>query len=209
MKDYYALRAGEYDRIYTKPERQNDLRRMESWLTETLANRNVLEIACGTGYWTQFYAPNAKNVVGIDSAPETLEIARTRVTPNVRLLQGDAYAPPLIDMHFDAGFAAFWWSHMPRSRIPLFLDRLHATLQPDAKVIFMDNRFVQGSSTPIAEQDGEGNTYQQRQLDDGSTHRILKNFPTAESLLLEIAPYAKTASYHQWPYFWALEYTLE
>ena len=29
---YYAARAGEYDRIYAKPERQADLRAIEKWL---------------------------------------------------------------------------------------------------------------------------------------------------------------------------------
>ena len=57
IKEYYAARAGEYDRIYQKPERQVDLRKIESWLQTTLAGRAVLEIACGTGYWTQFYSP--------------------------------------------------------------------------------------------------------------------------------------------------------
>lgn len=208
MQDYYSARAKQYDRVYSKPERQDDLRCMESWLRTTLANRNVLEIACGTGYWTQFYAPTASNVVGIDSAPETLVIARERVTSNVKLLEGDAYTPPSSDIPFDAAFAGFWWSHIPRSRIKLFLESLHAALQPGAKVIFMDNRFVPGSSTPIFERSEEGDTYQQRRLDDGSTHLILKNFPTADTLLLGIEPYAKTASYHQWRYFWALEYTL-
>lgn len=208
MQDYYAARAQEYDRIYTKPERQDDLRRMESWLSCALAGCNVLELACGTGYWTQFYAPTARDVVGIDSSPETLDVARRRVASNVRLLEGDAYEPPSLDITFDAAFAGFWWSHIPLRRIPAFLDSLHAVLRPGAKVIFMDNRFVPGSSTPIFERTEEGDTYQQRRLDDGSLHRVLKNFPVADALLRDIEPHAKEASYHQWTYFWALEYIL-
>ncbi|PIF90927.1 hypothetical protein CLU86_1824 [Acidovorax sp. 62] len=57
MQDYYAARAKEYDQIYAKPTRQADLRQMEAWLPTVLAGRNVLEIACGTGYWTQFSEP--------------------------------------------------------------------------------------------------------------------------------------------------------
>jgi len=44
--EYYARRAADYDRIYEKPERQDDLRRLESLLVEWLAGRNVLEVAC-------------------------------------------------------------------------------------------------------------------------------------------------------------------
>jgi ubiquinone/menaquinone biosynthesis C-methylase UbiE len=52
MIDYYAARAPEYDSIYAKPERQADLRLIEAWLAEQCAGKQVLEVACGTGYWT-------------------------------------------------------------------------------------------------------------------------------------------------------------
>lgn len=208
MQDYYAARAQEYDRIYAKPERQADLRRMESWLSRVLADRSVLELACGTGYWTQFYAAAARHVVGIDSAQSTLDIARARLPAGVQLLQGDAYHLPRFDAPFDAAFAGFWWSHIPRLRVAGFLQGLHAALQPGARIVFMDNRFVPGSSTPIFERDADGDSFQLRPLDDGSVHRVLKNFPSADELLAAVQPHAAQASYHQWTYFWALEYTL-
>lgn len=208
MQDYYAARAREYDRIYAKPERQDDLRRMESWLPGVLAGRRVLELACGTGYWTQFYDAAAQGVLGIDSAQQTLDIARARLPPSVQLLQGDAYRLPRLDATFDAAFAGFWWSHIPQRRIAGFLHGLHAALQPGARVVFMDNRFVPGSSTPVAERDADGDSFQLRTLDDGSVHRVLKNFPSAEALLAAAEPFAAQASYHQWRFFWALEYTL-
>lgn len=76
-----------------------------------------------------------------------------------------------------------------------------------AKVVFLDNRFVPGSSTPIAESDAEGNTYQLRALADGSTHRVLKNFPDRDALMAIVAPHAAGVGYREWEYFWALEYT--
>jgi len=88
------------------------------------------------------------------------------------------------------------------------LSGLHAALQPGAKIVFFDNRFVLGSSTPISERDVEGNTYQFRQLEDGSTHRVLKNFPSRDELLASVMPHAEACEYREWDYFWALEYTL-
>jgi hypothetical protein len=73
----------------------------------------------------------------------------------------------------------------------------------------MDNCFVSGSSTPISERTSDGNMYQERVLDDGSAHRVLKNFPTADALLSSVEPYSKEIRYHQWTYFWALEYVLK
>ncbi|MEG2816869.1 MAG: class I SAM-dependent methyltransferase [Comamonas sp.] len=215
MQDYYAARAGEYDQIYRKPERQADLRQMEAWLPGVFSGRSVLEIACGTGYWTPFYAPHATRVLGIDSAAETLQIARTRMPaerfPQVQLQLGDAYQPPAHDatgLPFEAAFAGFWWSHIPLERIPAFLQSLHAVLQPGARVVFMDNLYVPGSSTPIAERDAAGNSYQLRPLADGSVHRVLKNFPSREQLLAAVAPWARSSQHHVWEYFWALEYEL-
>jgi len=207
MRDYYAARAEEYDRIYQKPERQADLRKIESWLQATLAGCTVLEIACGTGYWTQFYAPHCAKVIALDSALETLAIARTRTPPErVSFAVGDAYRIPMQSGKFDAGFAGFWWSHVPLDRIREFLRGFHAALRPGARVVFLDNRFVEGSSTPISERDAEGNTFQARRLADGSSHRVLKNFPTREELLRILAPVAGALRYHEWEYYWAVEY---
>jgi demethylmenaquinone methyltransferase/2-methoxy-6-polyprenyl-1,4-benzoquinol methylase len=45
MIDYYAARAAEYDKVYSKPERQTELRQIKQWLPSVLAGRAVLEIA--------------------------------------------------------------------------------------------------------------------------------------------------------------------
>jgi SAM-dependent methyltransferase len=67
MQAYYAARASEYDRVYRKPERQADLRAIEQWVPSRFVAARVLEIACGTGYWTQFIAPVALQVIALDT----------------------------------------------------------------------------------------------------------------------------------------------
>jgi demethylmenaquinone methyltransferase/2-methoxy-6-polyprenyl-1,4-benzoquinol methylase len=207
LQQYYAQRAPEYDQIYRKPERQPDLRAMEAELPPLFAGRSVLEIACGTGYWTQFIAPVAQRVLAIDSAPQTMQIARERITVGeVEFVEGDAYALPAQARGFDAAFAGFWWSHVPQARLDAFLQGLHRALCPGARIVFLDNRYVEGSSTPIGERDAEGNTYQFRPLADGSQHRVLKNFPTEAQLRERLAPHAQDLRYHAWTYYWAVEY---
>jgi len=208
MQSYYAARAAEYDRIYQKPERQADLRRIEQWLPPLLSGATVLEVACGTGYWTRFIAPVASAVVAIDSAPETLQVARQRVSAsNVLFEVGDAYRLAGGRRSFDAAFAGFWFSHVPLERQREFLAGLDAALAPGARVVLLDNLFVEGSSSAIAEQDGNGNTYQVRSLSDGSTHRVLKNFPGEARLhALAAEGLVEHAAYHRWQYYWAFEY---
>lgn len=208
MESYYAARAGEYDAVYEKPERQSDLRKIEQWLPSILDGRRILEIACGTGHWTRFLAPAASSIVAIDSAEETLRIARQRVVaPHVSFAVGDAYAPRRQDGPFNAAFAGFWFSHVPKERRIEFLAALNAALDPGAKVVFLDNLFVEGSSSPISERDETGNTYQTRTLGDGSTHRVLKNFPSEAQLQTLVASgLGQSPLYTSWSYFWAYEY---
>lgn len=208
MQDYYTARATEYDKVYTKPERQADLRQIEKWLSNVFASHSVLEVACGTGYWTQFFAPHCTHVLAVDSAIETIQIAKSRVPPEkVEFIAGDAYNLPPLLAPLSAGFAGFWWSHIPHARVGEFLRNFHAALEPGAPVVLLDNRFVPGSSTPITEQDAGGNTYQTRLLSDGTSHRVLKNFPSKQQLLAAVSPFAAGLRYHEWEYYWALEYT--
>lgn len=209
MQDYYAQRAPEYDRIYRKPERQPDLRAIEAWLPPLFAGCSVLEVACGTGYWTQFIAPVASKVLAIDAARQTMRIARERVASGqVEFVAGDAYALPAPMRSFDAAFAGFWWSHVPQARQDAFLQGLHGALRPGARVVFLDNRYVEGSSTPASAPDANGDTWQDRALADGSRHRVLKNFPAEAQLRERLAPYAQDIRWHAWTYYWAIEYTL-
>lgn len=52
MAAYCVQRAAYDERVYFKPERQDDLRAMEAWLATFFVGRNLLAIACGTGWWT-------------------------------------------------------------------------------------------------------------------------------------------------------------
>ena len=57
LVSYYSRRAAEYERIYRRPERQTDLSTLRQMLSDELRGRDILEIACGTGYWTEWLAP--------------------------------------------------------------------------------------------------------------------------------------------------------
>lgn len=77
MADYYGRRAPLYDHMYRNVG--PDLRTpMLDELIATVSGRRVLELASGTGFWSEWLAPFYARLVGVDIAPEMLAIARAR-----------------------------------------------------------------------------------------------------------------------------------
>ncbi|HET6599550.1 MAG TPA: class I SAM-dependent methyltransferase, partial [Burkholderiaceae bacterium] len=145
MQRYYAQRAQEYERIYERPNRQRDIAELKVWLTSLFEDRDTLEVACGTGYWTPHAATHCRSWLATDVNDEVLAIARTKPMPagRVQFAQADAYALDVAPgRSFDAAFAGFWWSHVSRERLAGWLAALHARLRPGARVVFIDNRWV-------------------------------------------------------------------
>lgn len=209
LAGYYALRAPEYERIYQKPERQADLSMLRKFVAESFADRSVLEIACGTGWWTEILAHTARSVIATDCNEEVLAVARSKgISSNVSFQCCDAFDLRSISREFDAGLAAFWWSHLTRPDLGKFLHAFAQKLQPGSTVVFIDNLYVEGSSTPLSRRDAEGNTYQLRRLDDGSTTEVLKNFPTDEELRTALSGWTGKLTVQRLTYFWAARFTL-
>ena len=210
MRGYYARRAAHYERVYFKPERQSDLRAMEDSLPAFFAGRRVLEVACGTGWWTPHGARDAKSWLATDLNPETMAIARSKPLPAcVQFETVDAYSfEQVAGRTFDGAFAGCWWSHVPLARLSPWLQLLHERLAPGARVVLLDNSYVQTSNLPITRRDAEGNTYQDRSLDDGSVHEVLKNFPARDEAFAAIGPRACDPQWTAYGHYWLLSYQL-
>ncbi|MBI5779999.1 MAG: methyltransferase domain-containing protein [Planctomycetes bacterium] len=208
--EYYARRALEYEKIYQKPERQQDIPVIIDYLRNELSELNVLEIACGTGYWTQYIAQSARSILATDINKEVLELAERKDYPknNVRVEIADIYKLDNVKDEFDAGCGCFIWSHVPIQRLAEFLRVSNQKIRPNGKVVFVDNLYAPGSSTPIAKQDNEGNTYQVGKLADGTEHMVLKNFPDEEFIHNRLAGIATGVKFRKLQYYWLLSYQL-
>jgi SAM-dependent methyltransferase len=208
LREYYARRASEYERVYAKPERQEDLARLTTFVRDTLLRHDVLEVACGTGYWTRVIAQTAHAVVATDSTPETIAVAQATEYPrgSVRFEVADAFALGDVGGPFTAGFAGFWWSHVPRERLDAFLESWHRAVGPRGLIVVADNLYVEGSNSPIVRRDDHGNTYQHRTLDSGQQFEVLKNFPTEAELRGVLQGHAWEVSVTSFTYYWCMTY---
>lgn len=211
LVDYYAMRAGEYERIYEKPERQNDLAALKKLCAQTLAGEHILEIACGTGYWTQVVSQTAKSIIATDINDEVLQIAGTKKYGcETRFQKADVFNLDLpAGNNFTAGMAMAWWSHLRKSEIKQFLRGFHRQFPSGSLLAFMDNNFVSGSNTPVSRKDDEGNTYQLRRLANGTEHEILKNFPAKNEVRKLLEDLAVEIRWTELSYYWFLTYRLK
>jgi 2-polyprenyl-3-methyl-5-hydroxy-6-metoxy-1,4-benzoquinol methylase len=173
---YYRRRAGEYDAT-AYGDLEAARARITRLVTEMRPTGAVLEIACGTGAWTESLASLADTVTAVDVAPEVVAIARDRVrSSNVRFEVADVFSWTTAKQ-FDVIFFSAWLSHVPTSRFEQFWTRLRPLLAEGGRVLFVDEHIDERAKETYLT--GE---IVERQLQDGSRYRIVKNFIDPEPL---------------------------
>ena len=204
MGRYYRNRVPYHDQYmdYTGPEAMEGLLSPIIRLVEgDVAGRDLLEVACGTGNWTQVLAERARSVVATDLIGDYLDLARTKLggATNVAFKTADAYSLDVeaVGGPFDAAFAADWWSHIPRSMVDAFLVSLHGCLRPGARVVMVDMLRTGSFDLAFHRIDGEGNEVHLRTLPDGEPYLVVKNFPSEEELRGRLEGLAVDLGYHE------------
>ena len=212
MVEYYSQRASEYEEIYHRddPDRRKELAQMGLQLRDACFQRSVLEVACGTGYWTEQIASVATDVTAVDASEGMLQLAREKFSARegVQFVSGDAYDLENVPGMFSAGVAMFWFSHVPRARVAEFLERFHSKLDKGAVVFLADNVNVPGVGGELVNDPSGSDTFKLRQLKDGSHHRILKNYYAESELRSLLEPYARSLKTHFGAAYWYAKYEL-
>jgi ubiquinone/menaquinone biosynthesis C-methylase UbiE len=175
-------------------------------------NKIVLEIACGTGYWTQIISETATKIIATDYLEEMLNFARNkRYQCPVEFRIENAYDLTFLDNIFEVGVANFWFSHIPKTRIVSFLNEMHRVLKQNAIVFFADNNYIKDVGGNLVVLKDDENTYKLRTLENGSSYKILKNYFSKKELLSIFRNYDPTFSESNILYgrhFWSMTYTL-
>ena len=205
---YYKDRANEYEKIYAKPERQGDLKSATTILQDIFANKQVLEIACGTGYWTEKIAERATSIFATDINETVIDVAKKKDLSGKHVLfeLADIYNFPDSNK-FESLFGGFIWSHILLQDLDKFVSTVNNLVSPGGTVVFMDNNFVEGSNHPITKKDEQGNSFQTRKLEDNTTHLVLKNFPTEKFLRQKLKDISGELKFFNLTYYWIVCYT--
>jgi SAM-dependent methyltransferase len=189
---YYRERASEYDEWFFRQGRYDrgeehrqqwfsEVSEVEVTLRSAAPSGNILELACGTGLWTQHLAPLATHLTAVDASPEVIALNQQRVgSASVEYIVADLFNW-IPNQKFDFVFFGFWLSHVPVEQFEPFWQMVKGTLKPNGKVFFVDNLFTQESAArnhaPLNRQG-----YSERKLNDGRTYRVIKIFYEATEL---------------------------
>ena len=202
---FYAKSAANHDRVYDKPERQHDLVEMRKHVAEALRGHVVLELACGTGYWTSVIAESADSVVATDINPEMIALANLRALPGdkVQFRVADAWNLPDDIGSYTAVFIGFWWSHVKREQQEKFLAQLRGKFG-DIAIVLLDDVYVEGSSETVARTDLEGNTYHIGVAPNGERYEIPTTYPSDSALRKKLASSVREIKIVRLEYYWML-----
>ena len=178
MKEYYDIRAPEYDDWYLGLGRFDGLDRPE-WhaavrgLEQTIGALGVattLDVACGTGYLTRHLRGT---ITALDHSERMLAIARDRL-PSALCVQGDALALPFPDDSFERIFTAHFYGHL--------LQREQEAFLAEARRVAAELVVVDAALRP----DRGRAEWQERVLNDGSRFRVYKRYFEGDELADEL-----------------------
>ncbi len=134
---------------------------------------NVLELACGTGWWTQQLVQYVGRVTAVDASAEVLAINKNKVgTDKVIFIQTDIFnwRP---DTQYDIVFFSFWLSHVPAQKFESFWNTVRLALKPHGRVFFIDSfKSKKNNKTPPF--NNQNVVTSTRTLNNGKKFNIIK-----------------------------------
>ncbi len=169
MRAYYERRAAEYDDwwngtgLFAERERpgwHEEVAQLVA-LLRALPPKRTLDVACGTGFLTR-HLPG--EVEAIDQSAAMVEIARSR---GIVVQVADAAA---LGGRYERLFSSHFYGH----------------LLPDQRKAFLRRARDVADELIVCDSAGEGEEWQERKLNDGSTHSVYKRWFSGDALAAEL-----------------------
>jgi 2-polyprenyl-3-methyl-5-hydroxy-6-metoxy-1,4-benzoquinol methylase len=185
--EYYRARAAEYDEWFLRKGRYDhgpelnrrwfsEITELRHWLSRQGPLGDVLELAAGTGLWTESLATQSRSLHCIDAAPEALILNRARMTRHeaditYELADIFQWRP---SRRYDTIFFGFWLSHVPEDRFVPFWRLVEEACADGGHTLLVDS--LADPASTARDQVIEGSGQVTRRLNDGREFRIVKKF---------------------------------
>jgi cytosine/adenosine deaminase-related metal-dependent hydrolase/ubiquinone/menaquinone biosynthesis C-methylase UbiE len=131
----YSIWAQTYD---TAPNPMLSLEhRILASILPDVRELDVVDLGCGTGRWlATMQNAGARSLLGIDSSPEMLQIAKSKLGDNAVLLNADCTQSSLSPASADLVLCSFLLSYIEDA--PSFLEKVGAILRPNGRAFLTD-----------------------------------------------------------------------
>lgn len=206
--EYYRARAAEYEQVYYRhqPERRGEIDEQAEYLRGLVRGKDVLDIACGTGYWTKIISQTAGYIAAVDLSVEMLrEAGRKKYDAPAEFVVGDLNRLPFDAAAFDVITLGFWFSHQPKQEYDLFFKQLLQPLRDGGLIWMIDNNPPAEGPRPDSERtDAHGNNFKRRFLQSGEEYVILKNYFSEDQLRETFAPHFAVKRLVYKRYYWSV-----
>ena len=190
MMEYYDERAEEYDEIYEGKGPATCSREVYAIdiegigkFAESFGTGNLLDIACGSGYWLKLFYNKCSTFTFLDQSEQMLKLCRKKAE-NFEVIEISSFIKSdILDysfeetVKFDCALIGFLLGHFTIAQEEIFFKKLKRLLRPGAEILIIDSTWNKGRAKTLHKED-----VVERRLNDGRTFKIYKKYFDEEDL---------------------------
>jgi DNA-binding transcriptional MerR regulator len=190
MMEYYDERAKEYDEIYDgkgpatlKPKfYATDIQGIERFM-ENFGKGNIIDIACGSGYWLKYYYYRCSTFTFFDQSEQMIKECKRRANEYGIMDRSKIIRSDILDYIFDvndkydSALIGFLLSHFTKAQEEVFFTKLKSILKPGSEILIIDSTWTKERAKKQNKED-----IVERYLNDGRSYKIYKKYFDVDDL---------------------------
>lgn len=134
----FGKKAESYDSWYNSPAGamfdKFEKKAFDNLLADYTGGREMLEVGCGTGHWSEYFSRKGFKVTGVDISEKMVEVAGKKEIPGCSFQAGDAENLDFFDNSFDIAAAVTVLEFVQDSE--RVVSEMARCVKPDGKLLF-------------------------------------------------------------------------